>query len=80
MSKTAKESMKGIVVTIDRVEGTNDGESVARYERIKKALEGNFDDLRIRVGCALSTLKSAPPVKDALKRRAAATAAANPGP
>jgi hypothetical protein len=68
MSKTTK-SMKGIVVTIDRFEGSKHEESLAHYEEIEKVLKANFSGLRIRFGCAMSTLKSATPVKRARARR-----------
>ena len=62
--------MKGIVVTIDRFEDTSAGKSVARYEEIEKVLKAHFNQLRIRVGCSMSTLKSALPVKRARARAA----------
>ena len=67
MSKTAQKSMKGIVVTIDRFEGSNDRESLGRYIEIENLLKTHFSGLRIRFGCAMSTLQSAPPVKRALR-------------
>jgi hypothetical protein len=57
------------VVTIDRFEGSKHAESVARYEEIENVLKEHFSGLRIRFGCAMSTLKSATPVKRARARR-----------
>jgi len=42
MSKTAKKSMKGIVVTIDCFEDTNPGESVAGYEENRECAQGGL--------------------------------------
>ena len=47
-----KKSMRGIVVTIDRVDGTNAAESVSRYAEIKQLLTEHFSGLRIRFGAA----------------------------
>src|SRR5262249_1513638 len=43
--------------------------ATSRQEEIEKVLKANFSGLRIRFGCAMSTLKSAPPVKRARARR-----------
>jgi hypothetical protein len=68
MSKPPK-SMKGIVVTIDRFEGSNVAESLVRYAEIEQVLKEHFSGLRIRFGCAMSTLQSATPVQRARARR-----------
>jgi hypothetical protein len=68
MSKAVK-SMKGIVVTIDRVRDTNLGISVAHYEEIEKVLKEHFGGLRIRFGSSLPALKTAGPVKRAVAQR-----------
>jgi hypothetical protein len=60
--------LEALGFTIDRFEDTNPGESVARYEEIEKVLKAHFNGLRIRIGCAMSTLKSATPVKRARAR------------
>jgi len=51
--------MKGIVVTIDRVEGTNPMLAMERYRDVIAVLRTSFPGIRIRVGCTMATLESA---------------------
>jgi hypothetical protein len=57
------------MLTIDRFEGSNLADSIARYEEIERLLKEHFGGLRIRFGCAMSALKTATPVKHVRARR-----------